>query len=812
MKHFYYFWSTLVFVFLHAMLLAQPADLHHGCHFTKSQIPMRTLTPAEQEALTTSNERSDTLDILNYDITLEITDFGGKTIHGSCAIAFTPVTEGAETMVLDLLALNIDSIIMDNAPLPYSYDGNQITITFPESPALSDTLELEVFYGGQTTVAESNFGGLNFEQGIAYNLGIGLGENPYNFGRGWFPCFDNFVEWATYDLNIISTNTQRAYCVGTFLSEEPWEGNKRMRRYRMAQPLPTYLVGIAVSDFVTVDYVHSGQYGDHPVQLVARPTIIDDVVTSFEFLPDAIDIFESWYGPYIWERVGFVLTPRGAMEHSTNIAYPFGTGASGATPAQNRLMAHELAHHWWGNITTLSGPENMWIKEGNAEYGAHLFTEFVNGKDAFRRQVKSNLLRVLNSAHVDDDGYHPLSGIPYEHTYGTHTYQKGASMLHNMRAYLGDSLFTIGQKAVLEHYTYQSINAEQYRDHLTLATGVDMTDYFDAWIFNPGFANYELEAMDVTANGNLYDVNLIIQQKLHNAPELHQNAPVQVTFFGEDWSEETRQFTASGEFSSASTTLPFEPAFAIINHYQLVNLARMNQSQVIYEVGSLNTSSINFLALAATEVPDSAFLSIVHHRTAADQPPNEPNIQMSSNHYWSIRGLFPEGFELLGNIQYKGGAGQLDEDLASVTDEDLIMAWRPTVESDWQEYPHYNKIAQGTSGFIQLTTILPGDYAFANGAFLPVNTQDIAVSEPEISISPNPTYSMAQVQVRLEGERQPIRINIYNVAGQLMETIVFQDSKTVQTEIDVRNWANGIYVLEVQAGQQRKSVEWVVQH
>lgn len=802
---------SALFLFGTFITLAQPPEITYGCRHAHNQVSLKPLTAAEKDLLNESNERSDTIDILNYNITLDITDFSGATIHGSCAIQFSPKMEDVSQMSLDLLDLPVDSVKVGEGHWEYTYDGNFLNIQFAEPLGMSDTVEVVIFYGGQPTPAESGFGGMAFQNGIAYNLGIGLGANPYNYGRGWFPCFDNFVEWATYDLNIISDNGRRAYAIGTFLGEEPWEEDQLMRRFRMNQPLPTYLVGVAVSDYVTIDYVHEGAYGDHPVQLIARPGDLADMENSFEFLPDAIDAFEAWYGPYIWERVGFVLTPNGAMEHCTNIAFPTFSGVAGPVPATNRLMAHELAHHWWGNVTTLSSPSNMWIKEGNAEYGAHLFTEYTFGREAFLDQVKDNLLLVLRTAHVEDEGYQPLSGIPYEHTYGVHTYQKGASMLHNLRGYLGDTLFHQAQTAVLEEFTYQSINAEQYRDHLSLVSGVDMTSCFDDWIFSPGFADYEVDALSATPAGEGYAVDLTIQQKLRAAPHFHTNVPLEITFYGADWTEVTQAFMVSDEFTELSTNLDFEPVFAVINQEQRLNLGRMNNRQVIREADNLNTSYVNVLQLEALEVPDSALLNIVHHWTAPDVPADQPNIQMSSNHYWTVRGLFPEGYAMKATLRYQGGSNQLDVDLVSDTDQDLILVWRPDQESPWQEYPDYDKVALGSSGFIRINPWVPGDYAFANGSFT-VDAEALTLPTPTVRLAPNPVRNLAQVSAELpQGWNEALEMNVYAMTGQLLHQERMNPGEEWRTQFSVQDWPAGTYVLEIRSASSSQAMEFIVQ-
>lgn len=778
-------------------IIAQPAHdhEHQGCHFTKSQLKMSPLSAAEKVLLNESNERSDTIDILNYTINLDITDFSGQMIDGNCEITFSPNMDDVNYISLDLLNLNVDSVKMNDNVLAYNYDGNFLNINFGQLLGMTDTASFTVYYGGHPTVAASNFGGLAFQEGIAYNLGIGLGENPYNYGRGWFPCFDNFVERSTFDLNIISDSGRKAYCIGTFLGEEDLGNGAIIRRYQMSQPLTTYLVGVAVSTYTHLDYTHTGIYGEVPVQLIAKPADMANMESSFEFLGDAIDALEAWYGPYAWERVGFVLTPRGAMEHSTSIAFPTSSGVNGPTFGANRLIAHELAHHWWGNVTTLSSPANMWIKEGNAEYGAHLFTEFSMGKDAFINQVKDNHQLVLKTAHVNDDGFQPLSGIPYEQTYGTHTYNKGASIIHNMRAYMGDTLFQQGQSAVLQNYAFQAIDAETYRDHLSATTGMDMNSYFDDWIFVPGHADYEIDNTIVTANGNNFDVTVEIQQKGRGTVHFHNNAPLNITFYDADWNSQTEQFMVSGEFSTVQTTLPFEPVMQILNHQHQLNLAQIENFQVVKELGDMNRKWMEITDLEVTEISDSALVSVVHHWTNADDSA-EPGVRMSDLHYWSVRGIFAGDFSMKATISYSGGASSFERDLLQVNDDSLTMMWRPTPNAEWVEYPHKQKLDFGPSGFFRLDPMLPGDYAYANADFV-VSTEEV-VEETNLILYPNPTTDVVYLEGKIK-EAGALILTLTDLTGkQILTKNVTLQGEYFKENIEVKTLPAGVYYLQMQ--------------
>jgi len=779
---------------------AQPRQ-DFRCHLARKSIDPAAFQ-AWKENLTHGNERSDTFDVLHHHITLDVTDFAGQTIRGTCAVRLRALLDSLPTLTLDLLDLTVDSIrSAQGDSLAFSYDGRYLFVHFPQPLAQGDTAEVRISYHGHPTADPSGFGGFVFDDGIAYNLGIGLGSFPFNFGRSWFPCFDNFVERATYELNIIARNEHKAFAVGSFIGQTDLGDGTSRFDYRMNQPLPTYLVGVAVGPYTSREWTHPAANGDLPVLLVAKGADIDDMENSFQHLGDAIDALEAWYGPYWFERVGYVLTTAGAMEHATLIAYPDFVGVSGPTPNQNRLMAHELAHHWWGNVTTLTTPADMWIKEGNAEYGAHLFVEHTFGKEAFREVVISNHREVLEQAHIDDGAFLALSGMPLEQTYGTHTYLKGAAMMHNLRAYLGDSTFSQAMTEVLETHPYSALDAAQFRDALSQASGKDLTAFFDDWIFSPGFSNFEIESMSVEGQGAPFSVRLAVQQKLRAAPHYHSEVPLDVTFFGADWQQEQRFFEASGPLTEVSFELPFEPVLAVLNATQRLNLARLQRQVVLRQEGEVTPADVNLVRLDVLEMGgDSALLAVVHHYTAPDTlNPNPHGIRLSSTHWWSFRGLFPEGFRMNATLRYAGSnPNAFDYDLTGQTEDSLILVWRPEPQTPWEEYPHYTKLAFGTTdgnGFIRIDTLLPGDYAFANGAFPTATTEP--TPQTTLRIHPNP----ATHTLFIRGEwplKSGALLQLFDVQGQLVRSErVSTPEGRLDATLQVDGLPPGLYFLKL---------------
>lgn len=796
--------TVLIFGLDQNNLIAQPDDdlLHVGCRHTKQQANLQPLTAEEKLLFDLSNGRSDTIDILNYNITLDVTNFAQEKIIGACEVLFSPKVDEVDDITLDLLSFTIDSIVGPAGNnLSYDYNGFQVNIPFDEILNADDTTSIIVYYNGHPVVDPTNFGGFDFRDNIAYNLGIGLGSNPYNYGRGWFPCFDNFVERATYDLNVITEGDRRAFCIGTFLEEVDMGNDQYMKRFQMTQQLPTYLVGVAVGDYVIAHSTHEGAYGEIPVELIGFANDTASLKSSFVELGNAIDALEFWFGPYQWERVGYVMTSVGAMEHSTSIAYPRNVALSGANPSQNRLMAHELAHHWWGNVTTLSSPADMWIKEGNAEYGAHLFTEYAFGAEYFKEVVKTNHQTVLNDAHIDDDGYHPLSGIPFEHTYGTHSYQKGASMMHNLRGYLGDTLFSSGMTSLLNAYPYDAIDAAAFRDHLTEATGVDMTSFFDDWIYAPGFVDYEINYVDVTPNGNTFDIEMEIQQKLLAAPHFHTNAPVEITFFDENQNTQTEKVMVSGEYSTVQLNLPFAPVTQILNDNNLLNIGRTQNRQIIEETGFADSDFTNFFQFKIQEIGDPVMISVVHHLTPADPSESVYVDAVSSSHYWTVSGFSNDDFIAKVTLQYQGqGPSSPDYDLLEDTEEDLILLWREHPQDEWQEYPHYEKLMLANTndgnGFIRIEPMLLGEYTYANGEF-PVGTNELE-NDLNLSVFPNPATDAIYVDTKFP-ENRDIDFVLYDVNGKEILNRSLSNVGYVSEYFDVKEIPAGTYFLKMRS-------------
>jgi len=777
--------------------MAQPNP--YGCHyFRQGYHPHPVATAADRTQIEETIARSDTFDILHYDISLDLTDYAGQQLVGTTTVNFRALMPDQDHIRFDLFALTVDSVVGANGPLSYTYDGAFLRVALPAALAEGEEDSVTVHYHGEPH-RDLEWGGFYFESNYMYNLGIGISSIPPNFGKVWYPCFDSFVERATYTYHVKSAGTYRLHGQGDFLGEVQLGGDTVIRSFHLPQAIPTHLSAVAVADYAQQEYVHPGVNGDIPVRLSAKPANLSAMGTRFVDLPAAIDACEHWYGAYPFDRVGYVLTTDGALEIPTNVAYPqFMTGQS--VGSNRGLLAHELGHHWWGDIVTPYVHNDMWLKEGPAEYSGHLVEEWIGGSAAMMRTVKDNTLYILKQAHVNDDGFQPLSPMPDPHIYGTHTYYKGAAVMHNLRGYMGDEAFRQAMRDVQVQYAETAITAVGFKDALEAVSGQDLDPFFDAWVFAPGYAAFEVRNMASTQQGTDWTVDLTIGQKLYGTGQYHQTVPIDLTLFAADGTTHDERIMVGGEMSTATVTAPFQPVMAALNRY-----ARLNQSRMDHEITIV--PGVNFdnilpyvdFRLYGDVLVDSTFVRVDHMWSAPDQEPVAADIiTMSNTHYWNVDGLWPEGTVLRGRLYYYGnGANQLDNALIAGNEAGLLVVYRPHPDSTWSVYAdqvvNAGILTNGT-GYITMNNLRKGQYAFAK------STAQVGISDlgddatAPLRLHPVPTNGTLNISGEVRTATNVV-LDVLAVDGRVVQREVRAVSGAFTTAVDLGQLRAGSYLL-----------------
>ncbi len=772
--------------------------------FSQKRIPAAEWCAAGKKHLSeapptgSTDTRSDSIDIWETIIQLDTIDFINQQISGATTLKFTAKVDGVTEIRLDLLNMTIDAIF-GFTPDDWTYDGEQLKINYPLMNTGQNGI-LKIYYHGKPVQDASGWGGFYWQGEYAYNLGVGFAADPHNFGRAWFPCFDNFTERCAFKFQITTPAGRPAFCNGRLMAETPKAGGMVTRDWWLNEEIPSYLACLAIGPFTSFQREYPGETGTVPVEIAVAPADSNKLRASFLHLPDALAAFEHWYGPYRWNKIGYSIVPfnQGAMEHATNIAY-MSAAVDGSTNSET-LMAHELSHHWWGDMATCSTAEDMWLNEGWAVYSEHLFEEWVYGRERYDQAVRGNFLNVLEGSHVREGGYRAVSGLPHDLTYGEHSYNKGAVVAHNLRGYLGDSLFRAGLRAALEDNQFADWSSTVFRDKLGAATDYDLAPFFDDWVLSPGFAHFSVDSVRMVFSpvDAPTQVFVYVKQKLRGANHFYTNVPLEFTFVNALGQKTYRTATVSGE----RTELQFEfPAFQApvirvwVNTRQRLTIARGEKEIVVTAPVSYNFAPAKMSIKVNSLAGDSALVRVEHHYAMPDTAAANPHGFFLSNRYWTVDALPANGFDGDASIFYdgKGQLDQLDTELFAQTgpsEDSVIVVYRPGPGHPWQVYPDFTKntvgSAQDRSGLLRIFHLKPGQYTIAKGA-VTVAAQEPRPATFSATVFPNPGSGRIQIKAQESFEK----LMLINASGEIIRDLSFP--RATEAELSVAGIPVGAY-------------------
>lgn len=747
--------------------------------------------------------RSDSIDITRYSIHLDFSALPVPLLDASCKVFFKAKVNAINKIVLDLEALTVDSVRSAGNLLNFSHQGVKLSIDLPSTLAADEADSVEVFYRGTPVEDASGFGGFSFASGYAYNIGVGFLADPHNFGRVWFPCFDNFVERSLFDVTVITLESQRAYCGGLLLSDTV-EGGLRTMVWQLNQEIPSYLASVAVAGFAEVNHTYNSILNPElNVKLVAAPADTTPMKNAFVSLEPIFHEFEEHFGPYRWDRIGFVSVPfqAGAMEHATNIAYPrdlIGLGAG----ANQHIMAHELSHHWFGDLATCRTASEMWLNEGWASYCERLFDEWLISRQTYDNNVRNNHREMLNFAHVRDGGYWPLSNVPHAYTYSNHTYELPSDKIHTLRSYMGDSLFFPGLKYYLDTHTFTHATSNDLRDALEESSGLDLHDYFADWVDTPGWAGFEVDSFRYDGA----NVKVWFRQKSAGNSHNYQNVPFQISFRNADYSIENRQVSLSGPVDSAEFALDFNPVMAYLNRNEAISHAVTAEERFVKNTGNVNWVNA-LLEVNTSAVQDSVFLRLEHYWVSPDAFVSSSNpYRLSPNRYWKVDGILNQGYKASLKFTFNGrtlgtNSGWLDHDL--VTDETkLYLLWRPNNRSDWEVLPATRTTFSSTTdkfGNFVLDSLRLGEYTFAElDSSLGIGSS-LVQRDAEFHVYPNPASSIITVDF---SHNTPELIELLSADGRSVAAIAGSKTNPSQS-FPIDHLPSGIYMVRCRFANNR---------
>ncbi|NLA24649.1 MAG: M1 family metallopeptidase, partial [Bacteroidales bacterium] len=545
------------------------------------------------------------------------------------------------------------------------------------------------------------------------------------------------------------------------------EDGKHTYEWFLKDEIPTYLASVAVGEYALYESIYNGVERDIPIQVYVYPSHINRVEGTLINFDSIVSIFETKFGPYPWERIGFVAVPfsSGAMEHATNIAMP-SLIFTGDTSYED-LFAHEFAHHWFGDAITCSTAQDMWINEGWATYCESIYREFLYGRENMIKYRRASHAKVVRYAHIEDDGFLELDNIPLDKTYCSTVYQKGAGLAHSLRTYLGDNMFFDAITALVNHYKFKNLSTNDMKEFLSDYTGIELQDWFDGWVSSPGFPHYAIDSVKITEEGENYEAKVYVKQKMRGRTNFVNSNKIPISFLNSQYQDTTVFVHFDGEFGEASFELNEMPKFVFCDYHETMCDAKVSQSLWIKNT-TINSPLNLYTRLKASNITaDSLFVRVTHNWVAPDSMKQKiDGLFLADNRYWLIEGDFNENCDMKCEFQYgvlenASTNGYLDNEFINNSLDSVVLMYRPNKAADWQIIEHTN---QTSTKRLVTENLLPGEYAL--GIWNWSTWVNNKVHETKnFNIFPNPSNNKANIQF---DKAMSGKIRVFNAAGSLI--------------------------------------------
>lgn len=744
-----------------------------------------------------SATRSDSFDIIHTSVALDLTAISSRNFSAQAELSFVPKVPGRKDLNLDLLKFQIDSLALLQAPtgnygpLSYRYNDTLLRVDFKRNLPVGDTFKIAIHYSGYPQGDASGWGGFHAAQGYFYNLGVGFAADPHSFGRAWFPCFDNFVERCSFSLETLSRLPRRSFLSGDSLRFQMLNGDTILSRSELQQAIPSYLVSFALSNYEIIKDTVRGQNGVIDILLAAKPADTANLRSSFRNLKAVFRSFEDYFGPYQWPRIGYVLTTQGAMEHATSIHMPISL-VDGSLNGED-IIAHELAHHWFGNLVTCTSADDMWFNEGMAEYCSHLYEETLYGQQAYADVTRENAFNVINIAHQRDRGYRSLYALPHDLVYGYHVYQKGAMMAHNLRFQMGDSLFFASWQKLFRRNAYSALNTAQIRDNIISYSGLArLDDFWRDWIYAPGLPQFSVHNWQWDAARS--EAAVEIKHRLHQAPALYQNVQVDLTAFNAQGDRINIPVLHSGKTSQHQIALPWRPV-AILASYSGRSLTATLKDEWLIDSLQVQRGIYTDVIVGVDRFQDSGRVIILDHRAPPEKQATNPfQFRLNAQHYWTVQKIGLKNTKVNLSFPFNGSSRGLDGNLMQNGNDSLQLWYRAKGSDIWSTVAHSKSTGSPASriGTMVVNDFKSGDYVLVN------SKENLAANQAELgpgfSLFPNPTKGYLRIKRAREREK-PSEVKILTLDGRLISTHVWQEDKNRQMQIELNAQWRGQYVL-----------------
>ncbi len=426
-------------------------------------------------------------------LSLDVTpDFKARTVSGSATWTFKPIAKPFAELKLDGIDLTVASVTSTEKISDYQVTVDKVIVTFAEPVAAGKEASVTVRYSATPSK------GLYFrtpELGFkAEDMHLWTQGEP-DEARHWYPCYDFPNEKFSFDVTCHVPDGIVVLSNGKKVSETKDAEGLTAVRWSQEKPIANYLLALVAGRLKSIEDKHR----DVPLHFWTPATEITNAANSFQDTKPAMEFFEKEIGvPYPWDKYDQVCIQDyhwGGMENvsltTLNANTLFPPVYENVRTSQG-LVAHELAHQWFGDLLTCKDWSQIWLNEGFATFYDLLYTEHKDGKDEFFYRLFEGQKALLAQTNLTKSIVWRKFEKP-EQQFDGFAYGKGSFVLNMLRQQLGPELYRQCIKTYVERHKFGNVVTDDLRAVIEELSGRSFDQFFDQWVYHAGFPTLDVE-------------------------------------------------------------------------------------------------------------------------------------------------------------------------------------------------------------------------------------------------------------------------------------------------------------------------------
>ncbi|MEJ5104886.1 M1 family metallopeptidase [Chryseobacterium sp. MYb328] len=427
-------------------------------------------------------------------------DYQKEEMNGEEWLTASPYFYPSDSLVLDAKGMLIHEVAMDRGgsklPLKYQYSNNLLTINLDKTYSQNQDYTVYIKYTSRPNVVDqqgSPAKGLYFinSDGKDPDKPTQIWtDGESEFSSVWFPTIDKPNQKTTQEIYMTVPDKYITLSNGILKESQKESGNMRTDHWVMEKRHAVYLFFMGVGEYSVV----KDKWKDVPIDYYIEKEYEPYARQIFGNTPEMMEFFSKKLNyDYPWPKYSQITGrdyPSVAMENTTATLHNMGVlQKPGQLIDENRweeYIAHELFHHWFGDLVTSESWSNLTLNESFANYSQYLWNEYKYGKDQADYHLMSNINKYISNPSEFKKDLVRFSYDSPEDVFDVVSYEKGGGILHMLRNYLGDDAFFAGTTDFLKTYEYKNAEAQQLRLSFEKISGKDLNWFFNQWYYGNG--------------------------------------------------------------------------------------------------------------------------------------------------------------------------------------------------------------------------------------------------------------------------------------------------------------------------------------